>query len=95
MRNGELQKHGFGHHPTSQDDAMEVGIFEAGNPKNMLVWRRNYRPPRTTKQGAGSFRRLPWGYELTNCGIRTSIDLWEKGTKYYDKEKYHACYYAI
>ena len=66
---------------------MEIGTFEAGNPNNMFVWKRNYQPSRATKQGAGSFRRLPWGYKLTNIGIRESIGLWEKGTKYYDTEK--------
>ena len=84
-----LAKFNFGNTWSScpADVVCEVDEFEVKNPKNVFLWDHDYQPPRLRKQGAGSFRRLPWGYESTNCGIRTGLEMWENGTKYYDKDK--------
>ncbi len=51
-----------------------------------FLWKKEYVPQRKLKTGKGSYRCLPYGYQLVNSGLRTMLELWDLGTNYLDPD---------
>tara|TARA_B100000242_G_C43047344_1_gene488965 strand:+ start:649 stop:2937 length:2289 start_codon:yes stop_codon:yes gene_type:complete len=71
---------------TAADKSLDVTSFQLESLKTQFLWKKEYVPQRKLKTGKGSYRCLPYGYQLVNSGLRTMLELWDLGTNYLDPD---------